>query len=188
VYDPRNAVSRWLDYHMLHEQYYQFDSLALRAYRPVSTTLSVAEAMDARWADALDLRGVHLTHNGRPVDMSAPLELYPGDELAVTLLWRAQNEVEANYVVFVHLLDESGQLAGQHDGIPLFGTRPTFSWNRGEELLDRHTMTVIDVGTTTAQLQAGLYEAETVGRLSTTSGATTVSLFSQPIVIHPDDE
>jgi hypothetical protein len=186
--DPSNAVTRWLDYHMLHEQYYQFDSLALRAYRPVNTAPAVAEVMDVRWADALDLRAVHLTHNGRPVDFNGPLELYPGDELAITLLWQAQSEVEESYVVFVHLLDDSGQFAGQHDGIPLFGTRPTFSWNRGEDLLDRHTMTVNDVGATTAQLVVGLYEAETVERLSITTGATTVSLFSQPIVILPAKE
>jgi len=188
VRDPSNAVTRWLDYHLLHEQYYQFDSLALRAYRPISTTLAVAERMDARWVDAFNLGAVHITHNGQPIDFSAPLELYPGDELAVTLLWRAQGAVEENYVVFVHLLDDSGQLAGQHDGIPLFGTRPTFSWNRGEELLDRHTMTVNTIGKTTAQLVVGLYEAETAERLSTITGETTVSIFSQPIVIHPAED
>ena len=146
VMDPTNAVTRWLDYHLLHEQYYRFGSLALRAYRPVSSAGAVADPLDVRWVNALDLRGVYVTRNGAPVSFDAPLDLQPGDELAVTLLWNAHDTVAQDYVVFVHLLGEAGQLIAQHDGVPLLGTRPTSSWQRGEQLLDRHVLTIGDPG------------------------------------------
>ena len=181
--DPSNAVARWLDYHLLHEQYYQLESLALRAYRPVYSAPEVAYSLDVQWADAIQLQGVHLTLNGQLLDGEPALTLSPGDELAVTLIWAAAGDVPDDYVVFVHLLSDSGQLLAQHDGVPLFGTRPTSTWQPGEQLLDRHVLTLADeLSAQPARLVAGLYSAATVTRLNTATGATEVAIFPGDIL------
>jgi hypothetical protein len=189
VRDPGNAVTRWLDYHLLHEQYYQFDGLALRAYRPVETVPDVAHPLSARWAGALDLQAVYLTQNGAPVPFNRPLQLQSGDELAVTLLWHTHQKVETNYVVFVHLLNEGGQLLAQHDGVPLYGTRPTSAWQRGEMLLDRHVLEIEEVRPAMeARLVTGLYDPTTLEQIPLSGETTRLPLFPEPITILPDGE
>jgi uncharacterized membrane protein len=192
VYDPTRAVKRWLDYHMLHEQYDRFESLEIIAYRPVESVAAVANPLNVRWAAALDLRGVYLTRNGTPVPFDAPLSLTPGDELAVTLLWRATATVESDFAVFVHLLSDAGQLVGQHDGIPLFGTRPTSSWRRGELLLDRHVLIVGEVeADANVRLVTGFYMPTNVERVPTAAGETALVVFPEAIAVRTgsvDDE
>jgi len=55
---------------------------------------------------------------------------------AVTLYWRVLAEMDEDYTVFVHLLDEDGALIGQGDGPPLNGDYPTSYWSPGELLAD----------------------------------------------------
>jgi len=84
--------------------------------------------------------------------------LAPGDSLAVTLIWRAEDTASVSHHVFVHLLGADGGLVAQADGIPVGWTRPTTGWLPGEYLTDVHLLTLPDdtpMGELT--LQAGLY-------------------------------
>jgi hypothetical protein len=80
------------------------------------------------------------------------------------LLWEALATIPDSYTVFVHLLDDSGRLLAQHDGIPVGGTRPTPTWQPGERLLDRHELLVPDDVAGNGRLVVGLYQTETVTR------------------------
>jgi hypothetical protein len=97
----------------------------------------------------------------------------------VTLLWQTESSVAENYTVFVHLLAEDGSLIGQHDGVPLFGTRPTTTWQPDEAYLDLHTLTVPGAAAlTTAQLVVGMYHSETIERQLFDNGRDAVPILA----------
>jgi hypothetical protein len=59
--------------------------------------------------------------------------------LEVDLLWALAEPLPGEVTVFVHALDESGQLIGQLDGDPLGGTLPLSQWPAGLAGADRRT-------------------------------------------------
>ena len=81
-------------------------------------------------------------------------EARPGDTLHLTLHWQAQREVDEDYTVFVHLIDEEGTIWGQKDGWPDGGFYPTSFWDLGEVVRDQYDL-VID-----PQAVPGLYRFE----------------------------
>jgi hypothetical protein len=87
------------------------------------------------------------------------------DPLAVTLYWRARAEMNENYTVFLHLLDESGTLRAQSDGPPLDNDYPTKFWSPGEVLADTHIVPLPNDLPTDAHLLIGLYRLADGARL-----------------------
>jgi hypothetical protein len=85
---------------------------------------------------------------------------------SVQLFWQAAEDLDVDYTVFVHLVGEDGQIAGQHDGMPEGGFFPTSAWDPGEVVLDEHQFD-IDPGIPAGdyQLRVGLYQLETRERL-----------------------
>lgn len=81
-------------------------------------------------------------------------EVRPGDTLHLTLYWQAQREMDEDYTVFVHLIDEAETLWGQKDGWPEGGFYPTSFWDPGEMVRDQYDL-VID-----PQAPPGLYRFE----------------------------
>ena len=79
----------------------------------------------------------------------------------VTLYWRVLAEMDEEYTVFVHLLDEDGELLGQGDGPPLNGDYPTSYWSPGELLADTH----VAPSGSGAYLLVGLYRPTDGARL-----------------------
>jgi hypothetical protein len=89
-----------------------------------------------------------------------------GDELRLTLHWQAERPLNADYTVFVHLLDQDGEIVAQQDGQPGQGTYPTSVWDEGEVVSTRHTLRIdpkLPAGKYT--LAAGWYLLETGVRL-----------------------
>ncbi len=81
----------------------------------------------------------------------------------LTLYWQALGEMEASYTIFVHALDAGGNLVAQSDTLPAGGARPTPGWLRGEIIADAHALSL----TGAAQIEVGLYDAQTGARLGT---------------------
>ncbi len=83
---------------------------------------------------------------------------------------------DADYKVFLHLLDAQGRIAQQWDTPPAGGWYPTSYWKRGEVVLDEH---VLDLSPMLApdryQLIAGLYRAGGI-RLPLDDGSDFVEL------------
>ena len=126
---------------------------------------------------SIRLAGAYLTVNGQRVDLGEVVTLPAGAALSVTLIWDTLAAVPADYTVFVHLLGTDGQLVAQHDGTPLFGTRPTSTWQPGERLLDRHDFVLPEgVGVPAGVLRAGLYLPATLERLPFSHGEDGVQL------------
>lgn len=94
----------------------------------------------------------------------------PGQMAQATLYWRALAPMEAEYTVFVHLLDKTGTLRAQRDNPPVGGTYPTTLWMPGEVVADEYEIALpIDLPAGTYTLIAGMYEPETGARLPTGS-------------------
>jgi hypothetical protein len=81
-------------------------------------------------------------------------------ELALTLYWQARTVPETSWVVFVHLVDQAGQVISQGDGQPAGGIRPTTTWRPGEVIPDRHVVPLQGVPDGVYSLRVGLYLGE----------------------------
>lgn len=89
-----------------------------------------------------------------------------GRQLAVTLYWQALTGTDVGYKVFVHLIDEHGQLVAQYDGHPRDWTYFTYLWQPGEVVEDEYLLALEeDLIPGDYQLQVGLYWPDTGERL-----------------------
>jgi hypothetical protein len=117
---------------------------------------STDHEMNLRLGDSVKLLGYDL----------APEQVGPGKTLSLTLYWQALGTTDTSYTVFVHLLDEQGEIVAQRDAVPGQDTLPTTSWVEGEVITDRYELAIpsnIPPGTYT--LIVGMYDANTAERL-----------------------
>ncbi len=92
-----------------------------------------------------------------------------GGRLDVTLYWQAVAETDTSYVVFLHLVDEAGHIAGQVDALPAGGARPTTGWRAGEVITDAYSLVVpADLPPGRYHLNAGLYNPDDGARPAVT--------------------
>ncbi len=89
----------------------------------------------------------------------------PGKAMSITLYWRALAEMNEDYTVFMHLVDEAGTLHAQGDGPPLGNDYPTSYWSPGEVLADTHAISLQDDAPAKAHLLVGLYRLADGARL-----------------------
>jgi len=92
--------------------------------------------------------------------------------LRLTLYWRASAEgPPVSYAVFTHVLNDSGILVGQHDGLPALSERPTTGWVAGEIIVDAHEIEFRDVNYRgRGTIEVGLYEPNSMARVRTDAG------------------
>ena len=91
--------------------------------------------------------------------------------LTVRLVWQGLAEMTMSYRVFVHLVDEAGQIVAQSDAEPAGWTRPTTGWAPGEYVVDEHVLTVpAEAPAGPFSLRVGLYGASTGERLPAGEG------------------
>jgi hypothetical protein len=92
----------------------------------------------------------------------------PGGKLRVRLYWMSVRTTDANYTVFVHLVDPAtGSLLAQHDGPPVDGLHPTWTWLGDMQFFaDEHVLDIpkgAEAGVYT--LRVGMYDPITSERL-----------------------
>jgi hypothetical protein len=112
--------------------------------------------LDYRIGDHIHLKGVRLNKD----------QLAPGQALNIMLIWEIDDVVEGDYTVFNHLNAIDGQAMDQQDNVPLFGTRPTYTWRKNERLEDPYHL-VLDENLPLGsyQLSLGMYDSETITRI-----------------------
>jgi len=99
-------------------------------------------------------------------------EVQAGQPLSLVLYWQAQQEMEEDYTVFVHLLDpQSGAIIAQVDEMPAYGTYPTSLWVAGEVVRDEHILPLPALAPGSYPLRIGLYLKETGQRLPVGDGS-----------------
>ncbi len=122
-------------------------------------------AQEARVPQRLDLvLGEQMELLGYEIVSS---EVRPGQDLAVTLYWRAKAPMADDYSVFVHLLAENELIVGQRDRYPGRGNFPTSQWQAGDAIADTYTIPVSPTtfSPTHAVIEVGLYHHSTGERL-----------------------
>ncbi|MCS7003172.1 MAG: hypothetical protein NZ518_10030, partial [Dehalococcoidia bacterium] len=94
----------------------------------------------------------------------------PGEILPVKLRWLALDDLDTDYVVFVHLLDAFGRSPTGWDSQPLLGESQTSTWRKGERHDDPHGLLLpanLPPGRYT--LAVGLYPEGSTTRLPMTA-------------------
>jgi len=101
-----------------------------------------------------------------------PTEVESGGSVHLTLYWQALSTIETSYTVFIHLLDEEGDLRGQRDSVPGGGSLPTTGWMAGEVITDRYDISIAsDAPPGRYRLLVGMYEPIGGKRLPVYDGA-----------------
>ena len=87
--------------------------------------------------------------------------------IEVTLVWNSSANLTESYRVFVHLVDELGNLISQSDNEPDEWNRPTTGWLSGEYINDTHKVVVPeDLNSGIYSIYVGLYNPTSLQRLS----------------------
>lgn len=82
-----------------------------------------------------------------------------GRQLPVQLAWRALDRMHTDYVAFVHLIDDQGQIVSQLDQPPGGVDHQTSMWAPGEMLSSQFNVPLPpDIDLRTHRLRIGLYE------------------------------
>ena len=118
--------------------------------------------LEARLGDGIRLLGYDLT----------PDPARPGQDLTLTLYWRAETAGSTWLKVFVHLVGPDGSLAAQHDSPPANGEAPTSQWLAREVVADRHTISIpADASPGEYTIYVGMYSPDTGARLAASDAA-----------------
>jgi len=134
--------------------------------------------LDTDFGGQVNLTGVDL-----PVT-----RLAAGQALPLTLHWQAIETPAKSWTVFVHLIDEAGQIVSQQDQMPGGGQFPTTGWLPGEVLTDSYQLQ-LPAGTPAGQyrLRLGLYDVNGFSRLPLLEGGQIVGdhvvLENHPITV-----
>jgi hypothetical protein len=140
---------------------------------------TMAHSLMANFGDRATLLGYDLS----------PVLPQPGETLRLALYWRAEQEMQQSYKVFVHLLDAEGHILAQHDAVPANWTRPTTGWLPGEVIVDVHPLVLeADIPLGGYRLEVGLYDAESGVRLLVLSDAGRIvedRVLLAPVSVEP---
>jgi hypothetical protein len=90
------------------------------------------------------------------------------EQSTITLYWESLAPVSEDYVVFLHLLDATGQVIAQADGPPTGNAYPTRWWAAGEVIADTH---LLPASSNMMALRLGLYDLNSVQRLPISESA-----------------
>jgi len=83
----------------------------------------------------------------------------PGDSVDIALLWRAERDLDSDYVVLMQLRDNDGTVWAHEESRPAYGTYPTSQWEMAEVVRDWHELPVpADAPSGEYELSVGLLE------------------------------
>lgn len=93
------------------------------------------------------------------------------DVLSIQLFWETNALIEDSFVVFVHIINDQGELVAQRDSIPGNGFYPTTSWSTDFPTEDRFAIQLPpELPAGDYEVRAGLYEPTSGLRLRVTNG------------------
>jgi len=120
---------------------------------------AIAYPQSARVGEDMAFLGSQLDH----------LAVEAGDQISVTLYWRAEAPMQKSFTSFVHLIDSEGKQWGQVDRLPLEGNHPTDRWLPGQVIADTFVVPVWpDAPPGEMLLASGFYDPQTGERLPVT--------------------
>ncbi len=148
--DPQHVIESWLDAHTYKAAEQWVNSIRFATY-----------AVPAKLSDEPEVKsgarfGNHITLDG---DTLSTPQVRPGDILQLDLFWRTDAPLSDRYKVFVHVLDQNGQIVAQTDREPGGGQRPTTNWGTNELVVDRYGVLIPeDTPPGSYAVEIGLYD------------------------------
>jgi hypothetical protein len=127
-------------------------------------------ALPSKWPpNALDIEQ-HLEANlgdrVRLLGYNIKSSLRPGDNLHLTLFWRALSKMDRDYTIFTHLVDGESRIWGQQDNPPVDGFYLTSQWEEGDIVRDGYNLVISpDAPPGEYWIEVGMYLPETGERL-----------------------
>jgi hypothetical protein len=157
--DPERITERWLEANAYKAADTWYGDVRLVTYAiPEAETAEMDHLLEnVRLGEAIALRGYTRT----------PEDVQCGDILQVTLFWEALDSPPGRYKVFLHLVDDQGQIVSQYDGEPGHGLNLTTQWRpeRGT-FPDRYGVSVpATLAPGTYRLLVGMYDVSGAPRL-----------------------
>ena len=124
------------------------------------------------------------------VEVSRPLADPGAWDVGVYLDWRPDRPLPS-YKVFIHVLDENGQLVAQDDSIPALWTYPTSSWQPGETVVDFHRVRLSNADPNKPYtLVVGMYDEATgdrLGRIDASGKVIDDKVVLETLKLKPDN-
>jgi len=131
---------------------------------PNLASLDIEHPQEAILGDKVRLLGYNMDSGFRP-----------GDGIRLTLFWQCIEEMDQDYTVFIHLIDEQQDIWGQKDNPPVDGFYPTSRWEAGEIVRDQYDILISpEAPPGEYQIEVGMYLVETGERLEVV-GKNTIS-------------
>ena len=139
-----------------HTIIFQQDASIYRMTWPYLTEASPEQVIDSTFGDGIRLMGFDISHNSF---------------IELTLYWQSLQPVSDSYDVFVHLLDENGQIVAQLDQKPIGGLAATDVWLPGDIIRDPLQLLLPpDLASGDYELRIGVYLRESGKRLPVSGG------------------
>ena len=175
--DPERLIERWLDIHAFKATDSWYGDVRFVTYAvPSAPATEMETAVNIPFGEAITLNGYSLGETTRQ----------PGDIVEVTLFWETAVPLQTRYKVFLHLLDDNGNLVGQRDSEPGGGLALTTTWQPGQSVIDNHGLLIPgDLPPGQYNLRLGLYDfANPANRLliTTLNGETDNHLLAVIVV------
>ncbi len=128
---------------------------------PLNTDVPAAPyIVEAEFGPAIRL---HSYNMGVPTDGLLSIDLY----------WQTRSRPERDYMVFIHLVNEAGEIVSQIDAVPAGGTRPTSGWRPREVISDFHNLPIpADLPPGLYVVNVGLYDPDDFSRPAVTVDGT----------------
>ncbi|MCB8985786.1 MAG: glycosyltransferase family 39 protein [Ardenticatenaceae bacterium] len=153
--DPQRWVERWLDEHTFKAEDEWLKDVRFAVYAvPTAAATEMETAVSIPFGPAITLQG-YTVRTG---------DLQPGDIVQATLFWQTAVPLNTRYKVFLHLVDENGNLVAQRDSEPGGNLKPTTIWPPGETISDNHGLLLpADLPPGDYTLLLGLYDVADPG-------------------------
>jgi len=146
---------------------------------PVPELPSSARPLSVTFDDRITLTGYK----------SEVTSVRPGQPVPVKLCWRGESSINADYLLFVHLLDENDIVVAQRNLFHGSGLYPTSQWAAGEQFCDTYVLTIpyTTFAPSQTQFEAGLYDHTTGLRLPASDGGDSVRFGKVEIQPNPGE-
>lgn len=118
-----------------------------------------------------DEASIQLQSDGGVITFLEADIVYQGESLAVRTAWR-QDGPPRPVKVFVHVLDDGGEIIAQWDGLGVEWE----GWREGDTLVHIHDIPASDIPSGTYRVVAGLYDPENLQRWTTGSVTNVIEL------------
>lgn len=97
-------------------------------------------------------RGVELR------SIAFPASARSGDTLTIDMRWHVLEQLDTSYLVFVHVVDQQGEIVAESNQPPKAGRFPTSSWVRGDWIDDTQQVSLRGVAPGRYEIFVGLWD------------------------------